>query len=155
MAFRVGKYTLLTTTALVLVAGAVGGGVLIGRATARTHEARQSGYRAGLSAGYFQGLPVGEAQGRREGRVLAEGTALPAGDRAPVTHAFNDGYAAGANDVFAGYDGGWSLSMPYVVVVTQASGDITYRIESRVPIERGVTYYLCPDGHTLCQRPLR
>ena len=155
MAFRVGKHSLLTILALGLVAVTVGIGVLIGRISADTHAARQSGYRAGLSAGYFQGLPVGEAQGRREGRALAEGIALPAGDRAPVTHAFNDGYAAGANDVFAGYDGGWSLSMPYVVVVTQASGDITYRIESRVPIESGVSYYLCPDGRTLCQRPLR
>ena len=45
--------------------------------------------------------------------------------------AFAAGYAAGANDVFAGFDGGWSLSQPYVNALARGSGGVTYRIDSR------------------------
>ena len=133
-----------------LVAGV---GILVGRATVDTHEAHDRGYRSGLYDGYFDGLPVGEAQGRREGRVLQEGSSLPAAGRHVATDAFDAGYAAGANDVFAGYDGGWAQSTPYVVTVRRTQGDIGYRIASRVPLEAGVTYFLCSTGHRLCQRP--
>ena len=132
-----------------LVAGA---GILVGRATVDTHEAHDRGYRSGLYDGYFDGLPVGEAQGRREGRVLQEGSSLPAAGRQVATAAFDEGYAAGANDVFAGYDGGWAQSTPYVVTVRRTQGDIGYRIASRALYEDGVAYFPCPAGHGLCQR---
>ena len=45
--------------------------------------------------------------------------------------AFDAGYAAGANDVFGGFDGGWSLSEPYVITLARGSGAVTYRIDSR------------------------
>ena len=45
--------------------------------------------------------------------------------------AFDAGYAAGANDVFGGFDGGWSLAEPYVVTLARGSGAVTYRIDSR------------------------
>lgn len=127
--------------------------VLIGRATVDTHKARDAGYQKGRDAGYFDGLRAGEAQGRQEGRALQEGQSLPAGSRQPVQDAFNAGYVAGANDVFSGYDGGWALTTPYVVTLEQGSGHIVYRVSSRDPLQPGLDYYLCPNGHELCQQP--
>ena len=67
--------------------------------------------------------------------------------------AFTAGYTAGADDVFAGYDGGWELGVPWIVTLEDGAGGITYRISSRTPVERGIDYYLCPDGSALCRRP--
>jgi hypothetical protein len=131
------------------------GAALLGRSTVDTRAAHDNGVRTGQQDGYFDGLRVGEAQGRQEGRALQEGDALPAGDRQLVRDTFDAGYAAGANDAFAGYDGGWQLSAPYVITVETAGGSITYRIKDREPVKAGVNYFLCPDGHSLCQAPRR
>ncbi|HWD44556.1 MAG TPA: hypothetical protein VHM23_12765, partial [Actinomycetota bacterium] len=56
-----------------------------------------------------------------------------------VKDAFDDGYRAGANSVFSGYDGGWSLGHPYVIVLASGANGITYRITARTP---------CPDPPT-------
>ena len=102
-----------------VVAGAAlaAGGFALGRGTADTH----AGHDAGVA--------------RREGRAagLQEGRALQATGSSPRTirAAFDAGYAAGANDVFGGFDGGWSLSEPYVVTLARGSGAVTYRIDSR------------------------
>lgn len=149
MRVRAGAAAAVVASAALLA----GAGVVVGRATVDTHAARERGYRSGLYDGYFDGLPVGEAQGRREGRALQEGISLPAGDRRVAKDAFDAGYAAGANDAFAGYDGGWTLKAPYVVTLERGRKDITYRIASRVPLETGVAYYLCPTGHGLCRQP--
>jgi hypothetical protein len=139
-----------TTLGLVLVAVlAVPALVVLGRITADPAPARRTA--VDQSDEYFDGLQVGEAQGRREGRALQEGAALPAGTRRPVHDAFDAGYAAGANDVFAGYDGGWAIGVPYVVTMALASGHIVYRIKAREPFKPNVNYYLCPNGKSLCQ----
>jgi hypothetical protein len=135
--------------ALVLAAGLY----LAGRASKDTVAAQDGSYQAGQSAGYLEGLSAGQAQGRQEGRALQEGVALPADSRQPVQDAFTAGYTAGANDVFGQYDGGWYLSTPYVITVEQGSGPIAYRIGSRTALVPGIDYYLCPDGHGLCQQP--
>ena len=85
---------------------------------------------------YLDGLIAGQAQGREEGRALELGQTLPAGERDAVETAFKAGYAAGANDVFGGFDGGWSLSEPYVITLARGSGAVTYRIDSRRPARR-------------------
>jgi hypothetical protein len=92
-------------------------GFALGRTTADT------------DAGHDAGVREGHAAGLQEGRALqATGTS------APGTHAaFDAGYAAGANDVFGGFDGGWSLSTPYVITLARGSGAVTYRIDSRRP----------------------
>jgi hypothetical protein len=135
--------------ALALACGAlvVGGAFLVGRVTAPADH-----QPASQVGDYFDGLRVGEAQGRQEGRAIQEGAALPATDRQPVTDAFNAGYAAGANDAFAGYDGGWTLHVPWIVTLEGGSGEIAYRIQGRTRVLPGVDYYLCPDGHTICHR---
>jgi hypothetical protein len=149
MSVRTGTIATLVITAA-LIAGA---GITLGRLSVGTHAAHGRGYQSGLDDGYFNGLRVGEAQGRREGRVLQEGSSLSAPDRQEAKDAFNAGYAAGANYAFAGYDGGWALAAPYVVTLEQGNGDITYRIASRTQLEVGVAYYLCPTGHGVCHRP--
>jgi hypothetical protein len=140
------KLALLVTAGL-LVAGAA---FVAGWAAAPSSVSHASVNQIGS---YFDGLRVGEAQGRMEGRAIQEGIALPPDDRRPVQHAFDAGYAAGMNDAFAGYDGGWALNVPWIVTIEEGSGDIAYRIKNRTPVVPGVEYYLCPDGHSLCQRP--
>ena len=103
------------------------------------------------ASGYDAGLVAGRAQGVQEGRALQEGLALPADARDAATAAFNAGYRAGANDVFGGYDGGWSLGPPYLVTLATGSDGVTYRIASRTPVRGGVNYYLCPQRPAICQ----
>jgi hypothetical protein len=129
------------------------GGLLAGRATVDTSSARTAGYQDGQSKGYLDGLRAGQAQGRQEGRSLSEVRSLPQASRQPVQGAFNDGYAAGANDEFAGYDGGWTLNMPYLITLERGSGRIAYRVSGRDLVAPGVNYYLCADGHTICKQP--
>jgi hypothetical protein len=109
---------------LVLLFGVVmaAGTFVIGRATAPR-----------AASGYGTGLAAGLAQGVQEGRALQEGLALPADARDVATAAFKAGYRAGANDVFGGYDGGWSLGTPYLITLAAGSDGVTYRIASRTP----------------------
>ncbi len=125
----------------------------LGRLNTGAAPDQSAGYQAGHSSGYLEGLSAGQAQGRQEGRALQEGAALSADSRQPVQEAFTAGYTAGANDVFGQYDGGWYLSMPYVITVEQGRAPIAYRIGSRTALAPGIDYYLCPDGHGLCQAP--
>lgn len=131
--------------------------VLVGRATVDTRTAYTNGVAdgrsAGYSTGYYDGLQHGKAAGLQEGRTLQEGDLAAPPTRKSVETAFTDGYVAGANDAFAGYDGGWGLSDPYVITVERGSDQVVYRINSRTPVQPGVSYYLCPDGRTLCQEP--
>jgi hypothetical protein len=91
------------------------GGFAVGRVSADTDAGRDAGEREGHAAGL------------QEGRALQAAGSPASGSRA----AFDAGYAAGANDVFGGFDGGWSLSEPYVITLARGSGAVTYRIDSR------------------------
>ena len=142
--------TALIAGSVVIIAAAM---VFLGRATVNRDAMRDNGYQTGYSDGYLAALPVGEAQGRQEGRALQEGMSLPAESQQPVQGAFNAGYAAGSNDVFGMYDGGWTLSTPYVITLEQGRSPIVYSINSRTQLEPNVNYSLCPDGHDLCQEP--
>jgi hypothetical protein len=99
---------------------------------------------------YFHGLRAGEVQGRAEGRALQEGSELPRGQRNATGQAFKDGYVAGMNDVFAGYDGGWAMHVPWIVTLGGGPGQVVYRILDREQVEPGIDYYLCADGHSVC-----
>jgi hypothetical protein len=133
-----------------LLAALAGAGLfLLGRVTAPDPNGRGRAYYDG----YFAGLQAGEVQGREEGRAIQEVAGLPADARAGARQAYRDGYAAGFNDVFAGYDGGWELGVPYAIVVTRGTGGTTYRIADRQPLRPGVDYYRCSSG--LCSEPRR
>jgi hypothetical protein len=133
---------------------AAAGLFVVGRLTAGAHV-RDRGYEAGRSDGHAIGLREGRAQGRQEGRALQVARSSSPDTRKAIATAFNDGYAAGANDVFAGYDGGWGLSTPYLVTLGRGGGAITYRIDSRTQAHEGVNYYLCPRSRALCREPRR
>lgn len=136
----------LVAAAAVLLGAAL---VLLGRATVD----RNAGAGAARQDGYFAGLADGQAQGREEGRAAQEVRGLPAGVAAAARRAFSDGYAAGINDAFAGYDGGWELGAPYVVTMQPGKGPVVYRIGKRELMEPGTAYYRCPSGHGLCSQP--
>jgi hypothetical protein len=148
MRTRLHQGAVAVAAGMIIAAGAVG----VGRASVDTQPARDKGYQSGLDTGYFKGLLTGEVQGRREGRALQAGNEVPAGDRRAVRDAFDAGYVAGGNDVFAGYDGGWAPT-PYVVSIVEGRGRVTYRISSREQLVAGVSYYLCANGRDLCQQP--
>ncbi|WP_436534673.1 hypothetical protein [Actinoplanes sp. HUAS TT8] len=89
------------------------------------------------------------ADGVRDGRALQATIGRAAGD----SEIFRDGYEAGANDAFGGYDGGWSYDTPYAIVLENGGSGITYRISSRVELTPGVDYRLCSDEHRICPVP--
>jgi hypothetical protein len=141
--------------AIVVAAAAVvaaAGLVEAGRMSADGGTAR---YESGRVAGYAAGLREGRAEGLQDGRALQEIRSLPTDSRSAARAAFDAGYAAGANDAFGDYDGGWSLGVPYVVTLSPGSGGIAYRIANREALARGVDYRLCPRSRRLCRRPPR
>jgi hypothetical protein len=126
----------LVVLALIVVAA---GGYLLGRTTVGEPAAGQPTPDRGYAAGHADGV--------REGRAEEATLNLPAGDKA----IYDAGYVAGAGDAFGGFDGGWDVDTPYVIVL-HPGAQITYRIASRVQLSPGVNYSLCPDGHSVCQR---
>jgi hypothetical protein len=139
---------------LAITAGAVAGAglFLVGRVTADGAPSHPAHSAVG---DYFDGLRAGKAQGRQDGRALQEADALPADARRPVRDAFNAGYTAGQNDVFAGYDGGWTVHVPWIVTIERGGTKVDYRIANRTPLEPGVDYFLCRHGHAVCQQRRR
>lgn len=150
MSLRMRRRGYRVTSAVIIATGLFA----LGYAAATAHRSTppSGSYASGRTDGYLAGLRAGEALGRQEGRALQEGATVPADSREPVQDAFNAGYAAGANDVFSGYDGGWALSQPYVVLLEHGAGQIAYRVSSRTPVQAGVDYYLCPDGREICEQ---
>src|SRR5215203_5635085 len=97
---------------------------------------------------------AGRAEGLQEGQALAETAALPPAARAQARASFDDGYRAGANSVFSGYDGGWQLGRPYVVVLATGANGVTYRIAGRFrcPVATTTTYTAAtPTSLLACQ----
>jgi hypothetical protein len=145
---------ILAVVVVVVVAGAVTGGYVLGHRGATTGHtaaaARQQGYQAGHDAGYFDGVQAGEAQGVQEGRALQASGSVAADARQAVASSFTAGYAAGANDAFGNFDGGWAVATPYLVEVLPGTGGVQYRISRRTLLAPGTNYYLYPDGRTIC-----
>lgn len=141
-------------TATILIGLVVATGLFVlGRTTghpssgsASTPPATQGGI-----ADYAAGYRAGWAGGMQEGRALQQGQGLVGSDRDAATNAFDSGYRAGINDAFGGYDGGWSLEMPYLITLDSGAGGVTYRISSRTAMQAGVNYYVCADGINVCQ----
>lgn len=125
-------WRVLAILALIVVTA---GGYWLGRATVGKPTPPDRGYDAG------------HADGIREGRA-EEATLNLEADSKTV---YDAGYVAGAGDAFGGFDGGWDHNVPYVIVLNPGT-DIGYRVASRVALSPGVNYYLCPDGHTVCQQ---
>jgi hypothetical protein len=67
---------------------------------------------------------------------------------------YEDGYRAGHEDAFSGYDGGWVLGDPYIVTLRRGGPGITYRFARRWPLEPGREYRAC-DQDIICSRPVQ
>jgi hypothetical protein len=127
-----------TLAAAVLAIAAAAALVGLGRATAPTPA---------TARGYADGFLAGRAEGLQEGQAIAETAGSPPGSRASVRTAFDDGYRAGANSAFSGYDGGWSFGRPYVIVLAEGANGITYRIAARAECPAATT----PTSLLACQ----
>jgi hypothetical protein len=145
----IGKTAIVT----VAVAAVAAGFFLLGHLSTGTSDAHARGYQSGHNDGYFDGLNTGEAQGRQEGRALQAGSTVASDSRQPVQDAFNEGYAAGENDAFGNFDGGWELGLPYLVSVQRAPGAAVYRISNRTLVLPDVSYSLCADEKSICASP--
>jgi hypothetical protein len=121
--------------AIALFAGAL----LVGRHTALAH-----------SGTWIEGYTVGYDEGVAIGRALQVGVSLPSDTKDVATQAFQDGYRSGLADSFGGYDGGWNLGQPYVVVIGRGSDGRAYRIDHRELLRAGVSYRLCKSGAAVC-----
>ena len=144
---------LRTAIVAVLGLGVAVGLFALGRATAGTGAARDDGYRTGYGAGHADGVSQGHADGLREGRELQVPLNLPGDAQAAAKAAYDAGYVAGANDLFAGYDGGWGLNEPYVIELVPGANGITYRIRARTAVQPDTNYHLCPPATSLCHEP--
>jgi hypothetical protein len=111
---------------------AAAGLVLLGRATASGGVSAESVTTREAGA-YERGLGDGVA----EGRELQATMSLHGASRQRARAAYRDGYVAGQNDAFGGFDGGWRLGTAYVVSVAGGHGGITYRIASRAVAPAG------------------
>jgi hypothetical protein len=99
--------------ALIAALAIAGGAFAIGRASVDTPTDADTARDEGRAAGV------------REGRALQQPVA--------ARQAFRAGYVAGANDVFGGFDGGWSLGVPYRITLERGENGVTYRIKARAP----------------------
>jgi hypothetical protein len=76
----------------------------------------------------------------------------------PATHVvriesggYADGYHAGREAAFSGFDGGWSLGDPYIVVLRHGRRGTTYRFARRWPLLPGREYRSCRQD-VICSR---
>jgi len=136
------RVTLRQAVVLASVAGALfAGGLIAGRRTAPAH-----------SGTWIEANAVGYDEGVAVGRALQAGAQLPAGAKDVAAKAFRAGYRSGRADSFGGYDGGWDLNRPYVVVLAKGEGDLPYVIEQRRLLRPGVAYRVCKDSTAVCPR---
>jgi hypothetical protein len=68
---------------------------------------------------------------------------------APVPRGgYADGFRAGREAAFSGFDGGWSYGEPYIVTLRRGGPGVTYRFARRWPMLPGRTYRTC--GRVVC-----
>jgi hypothetical protein len=87
------------------------------------------------------------------GRATAGRRPAPAAAR-PRAGSYDDGYRAGREDAFSGYDGGWILGEPYIVTLRRGGRGITYRFARRWPLVPGREYRSCRQD-IICDRPAK
>jgi hypothetical protein len=134
-----GSWRVVAAGAVVAAVGA--GCFLAGRLSAPT---RTGSYLAGYTDGQIAGVEQGRS-------IHGSQSILPA-DAKSAKDAYKKGYADGANDAFIlQFDGGWKLNTPYIVTVTRATSDITYRFSMRDLMEPGKSYYACAKS-VVCAR---
>jgi len=135
------KQLLRTLLLAVVIVAVAAGGFLAGRHTAPVRDR----WAEGEMAGYDYGVGVG--------RSLQAAEVAPAADRPVAESSFQSGYAAGQQDSFGSYDGGWGVGVPYVIVLAPGLGGAPYRIVSRDEMAPGVRYWPCANPALVCHGP--
>jgi hypothetical protein len=157
MTIHIPKGPLVAVLVIALVLAAAAAGYFIGYAAADHDGAFARGEREGHTAGVREGIAEGEATGYADGRADALAEFRPGepayrriyqrGRRAGEAA----GYSAGSSDAFAGFDGGWEIGGWYIVHFAQPQGGQRYNIESRIEMETGESYNICPqDADEIC-----
>jgi hypothetical protein len=82
------------------------------------------------------------------GYVAGRDSRAPRDERQRPTGPYGAAYAAGREDAFSGFDGGWSLGVPYIVTLRPGGPGVTYRFARRWPMAAGVEYRVC--GQIVC-----
>jgi hypothetical protein len=85
------------------------------------------------------------------GRATAGDGSRPAAAASVPRGSYADGYRAGREDAFSGFDGGWDYATPYIVTLRRGGPGITYAFARRVPLRPGVEYRACGRGR-VCSR---
>jgi hypothetical protein len=97
------------------------------------------------------GVLVGAAAGFAAGRFTH-----PSSPATRTVHTgsggYADGYHAGREAAFQGFDGGWGLGDPYIVVLRRGPSGTTYRFAHRWAVLPGREYRSCPED-VICIRP--
>jgi hypothetical protein len=65
---------------------------------------------------------------------------------------YADGYHAGREAAFQGFDGGWGLGDPYIVVLRRGPSGTTYQFAHRWAVLPGEEYRFCRED-VICSRP--
>jgi hypothetical protein len=65
---------------------------------------------------------------------------------------YSDGYHDGREAAFQGFDGGWGVGEPYIVVLRRGPSGTTYQFAHRWAVLPGQEYRFCP-GDVICSRP--
>ena len=125
---------ILAGVAAVLIVAAFFGGKAL---ESKNYDSGADGYNEiyadGAKTGSAKGQKSGEAQGSEKGKQqgVAEGT------------------AAGANQALGNFSS-WNTSTPYVVEMTQGSGDVPYTVENRLLMQPDTLYKICASGSGIC-----
>lgn len=161
MTVQVPKALLLSLLFVVLVAACGYGGFRYGQST----RDEAAAYTRGLTTGRAQGEAAGHGQGVKEGLragAIEFGPTSPAaarlhraayrrgklaGVKEGISSGVSTGFKAGANSAFEGYGGGWAIGDWYAIRIGVGTGGQKYSIPSRVKMDLGQSYNICPDSN--------
>jgi hypothetical protein len=121
-------------------------------------EGNAAGQASGNAAGKAAGQKLGVAQGLQVGKKAGEIAGQKAGEAAGQKAGYSAGYTAGVQKGSLATLGGltgWNTNVPYVVELDPSPvAGVPYQIYSRTLMKADVSYYLCPNGTTVCSNPL-
>lgn len=141
----------------VLLAAAGYGGFRYGQSTRDEAAAYTRGLTTGQARGHGQGVKEGLRAGAIEfGPTSPSAARLHraayrrgklAGVKEGISSGVSTGFRAGANSAFEGYGGGWSIGDWYAIRIGVGRGGQKYSIPSRVKMDPGQSYNICPDSN--------
>lgn len=133
---------------VVLAIVAVGAGAFfIGRSNGenRGEDTVRAEYQPGQPA-YQAIYAKGQAAGNASGQAQGQKTGQEKGTKLGLEKGTAQGQVTGANDVFAGFSGGWQTGAFYIVLIEKGSGSVNYSIDSRKEMQSGFDYKICENN---------